>query len=332
MRKIFALFASLLLALSVSAEKGSWNTSEYKLVVYYNQNTQPGDAIFVRLMLETANDTLIKTGFPCTGTAKLYSGSERAEKDLAHSDFYSISEESSDNLHKTVLLTGLPLSSYLKAGDYTVFVTFSPFGMPEAEFKLPVKISAKEFVKETIQLNAQNTAIKTNDSNERWQQIKKLNSILEAVNTGSIYCTSAFVPPTPATRRTSFFADRRVFAYSNGKSSTNLHYGIDYGIPTGSEVRACGQGKVVLAESRITTGWSVCIEHLPGLYSLYYHMSELKVGVGDMVKAGDLIGLSGATGLATGPHLHWEVRLNMEAVSPDFFVSDFTFEQAAQAR
>ena len=82
-----------------------------------------------------------------------------------------------------------------------------------------------------------------------------------------------------------------------------------------------------MAEDRISTGWSVCIEHLPGLYSIFYHMSELKGEKGQTVNTGDLIGLSGATGLATGPHLHWEVRLNWEAVSPDFFTTDFAFEK-----
>ena len=53
-------------------------------------------------------------------------------------------------------------------------------------------------------------------------------------------------------------------------------------------------------------------------------MSELKVNVGDMVEEQQLIGLSGATGLAPGPHLHWEMRLYMEAVNPDYFVTDFT--------
>ena len=78
-----------------------------------------------------------------------------------------------------------------------------------------------------------------------------------------------------------------------------------------------------MAENRISTGWSVCIEHLPGLYSLYYHMSKLNVEVGQIVEKGKLLGLSGSTGLATGPHLHWEVRLNIEAVNPDFFTEDF---------
>ena len=106
-----------------------------------------------------------------------------------------------------------------------------------------------------------------------------------------------------------------------------MHYGVDYGVPEGTLVTSCGDGKVVLAENRISTGWSVVVEHAPGLYSLYYHMSVLSVKDGQMVKQGEKLGLSGSTGLATGPHLHWEVRLNMCAVSPDFFTNDFAYLQ-----
>ena len=70
-------------------------------------------------------------------------------------------------------------------------------------------------------------------------------------------------------------------------------------------------------------GWSICIEHLPGLYSLYYHLDSLEVKTGDEVLTGTYLGKSGATGLATGPHLHWEIRLNMEAINPDFFVEAY---------
>lgn len=77
-------------------------------------------------------------------------------------------------------------------------------------------------------------------------------------------------------------------------------------------------------KTEFPTGWSVVIEHLPGLYSLYYHLKSLNVKENDYVKAGEKIGLSGSTGLATGPHLHWEVRLNMAALKPEFFMQDFT--------
>ena len=116
-----------------------------------------------------------------------------------------------------------------------------------------------------------------------------------------------------------------MFEYTDKKTSTSLHYGIDYGVPTGTPVHSCAEGKVVLAENRISTGWSVVVEHLPGLYSLYYHMDSLNVQEGQYVKQGEKLGLSGATGLATGPHLHWEVRLNMGAVNPEFFLKEFSF-------
>ena len=140
-----------------------------------------------------------------------------------------------------------------------------------------------------------------------------------------MYTLKPFTLPVDSKRITSGFGDRRVFEYPDKKTSTSLHYGIDYGVPTGTPVHACAEGKVMLAENRISTGWSVVIEHLPGLYSLYYHMDSLGVQEGQYVKQGERLGLSGATGLATGPHLHWEVRLNMEAVNPEFFLTDFAF-------
>ena len=336
MKKIvFAIIASIL-TFTAFGESKSFTYSDHTLTAYYAPSVQPGDAVFVRIVFETKNKKLIKSlGESGEDSGKLAifrvnDDGTLSEKTTAKSQFYKIEKISDKKLLKSVLLTGVPISSYAKPGDYTAKITFKAFNKEEKTIELPVKIIEKEFVSETIPLDAANTAIKTDNSAKRADQIKRLNAILDTKNYDSIYDTKAFVPPTPATRRTSFFADRRTFAYINGKSSTNLHYGIDYGVPTGSEVRSCGKGRVVMAEDRISTGWSVCVEHLPGLYSLYYHMSELNVSVGQTVNQGDLLGLSGATGLATGPHLHWEIRLNMEAVSPDFFTGDFAFENESK--
>jgi murein DD-endopeptidase MepM/ murein hydrolase activator NlpD len=72
---------------------------------------------------------------------------------------------------------------------------------------------------------------------------------------------------------------------------------------------------------RIVTGNTVIIEHAPGIYSLYYHLDRINVQEGAIVTAGAVIGLSGSTGLSTGPHLHWELRINTEGTDPDAFVS-----------
>jgi murein DD-endopeptidase MepM/ murein hydrolase activator NlpD len=71
-----------------------------------------------------------------------------------------------------------------------------------------------------------------------------------------------------------------------------------------------------MAKHRLLTGFSIVIEHLPGVYSLYYHLDKIDVKEGQMAGAGQKIGESGFTGLATGPHLHWEVRVAGNAVEP----------------
>jgi murein DD-endopeptidase MepM/ murein hydrolase activator NlpD len=74
---------------------------------------------------------------------------------------------------------------------------------------------------------------------------------------------------------------------------------------------------VVFASNRILTGNTIIIEHLPGLFSIYYHMSALDAAEGQIVEKGQVIGKVGMTGFATGPHLHWEIQSTGIAVDPD---------------
>ena len=96
----------------------------------------------------------------------------------------------------------------------------------------------------------------------------------------------------------------------------------DIAMPEGSPVPACGPGRVVFAAYRIMTGNTVIIEHLPGLFSIYFHMSSISVKPGVLVKQGDQVGAVGMTGFATGPHLHWEVTASGIAVDPDTLVNE----------
>jgi hypothetical protein len=314
------LLCTLFCILPVSGQVEVLTVKEktYTATLKYNRSFYPGDPIAVRLTLQAKRK--VKKFAGNSESVVYYTSPEKKEKKIRKAKMYFV--PSKNNIDDLFVL--LPSSSWLESGEYLLNVDFTAFCNEPKSFCVKINCLPKDFVTETIPLGPRNTKIKTDTSPERNDQIKRLNKILETTNSDSIYAFEAYTPPTPATRRTSFFADRRTFTYSTGGSTTNLHYGIDYGIKTGNEVRACGRGKVVMAEDRISTGWSICIEHLPGLYSLYYHMSELKVKPGDMVEEQQLIGLSGATGLATGPHLHWEMRLYMEAVNPDYFVTDFT--------
>lgn len=95
-----------------------------------------------------------------------------------------------------------------------------------------------------------------------------------------------------------------------------MHSGLDFGAPVGSRVRASAAGVVILAEHKGGYGNTVVIEHGGGIQTLYGHLSSYSVSAGQKVAQGQAIGRSGNSGLSTGPHLHFEIRLNGRPVNP----------------
>ena len=304
------------------AKTAVFQSENYGLSVEYNETLVPGDAVFVRMSITVPKShKKNKVETEKRGALMLYQDKKVIEK----ANFYSVGKKKNNQIYAD-MLCGIPVSPWLKQGNYSLKVVFSFNDEETGEFLLPVVFNSRKFNEEIIELDAANTAIKTDTSPERAAQIDKLNDILFSTIPTDVFTLKKFESPTTSTRYTAWYGDRRTYAYSNGKSSTSLHYGNDYGVPEGTEVHVCADGKVVMAENRISTGWSIVVEHLPGLYSLYYHLSKMDVKEGDIVKQGDLIGKSGSTGLATGPHLHWEMRLNGSAVRPEFFLQDFAFD------
>lgn len=105
--------------------------------------------------------------------------------------------------------------------------------------------------------------------------------------------------------------------YSSGK----YHGGIDFPCPTGTKVCAAADGKVIVAkELNYSYGHYIIIDHGNGLTTLYAHNSKLLVGVGDTVTKGQAIAYSGSTGNSTGPHCHFEVRVNGVRVNPENYL------------
>jgi murein DD-endopeptidase MepM/ murein hydrolase activator NlpD len=100
------------------------------------------------------------------------------------------------------------------------------------------------------------------------------------------------------------YGSQRIF---NGNAQ-RPHWGLDFRVPTGTPVAAMNSGSVLLARFLYFEGNCVVIDHGQGLLTLYFHLSEFKVKEGDQVKRGQVVGLSGGTGRATGPHLHVAVR------------------------
>jgi murein DD-endopeptidase MepM/ murein hydrolase activator NlpD len=108
------------------------------------------------------------------------------------------------------------------------------------------------------------------------------------------------------------FGARRVY---NGRTRSR-HAGLDVAAPAGAPVAAAASGRVALAGEFYFSGGSVVLDHGDGLFTMYFHLSAIDVKEGDVVAAGQRVGAVGATGRATGPHLHWAARLGAARVDP----------------
>jgi murein DD-endopeptidase MepM/ murein hydrolase activator NlpD len=108
------------------------------------------------------------------------------------------------------------------------------------------------------------------------------------------------------------FGKRRIL---NGKAGSP-HGGVDFPAPAGTPAYAPQRGRVVLAEPLYFSGNTVVLDHGLGLYTLYAHFESISVQQGDLVDTGTLLGMVGATGRVTGPHLHWGATVNRARTNP----------------
>jgi len=176
------------------------------------------------------------------------------------------------------------------------------------------------FPSETIVLTPALTGIRADPDPRKDEQARRYQALIGSADPAALFLQGGFRRPVAGNRQTSLFGHRRTYRYSTGGTATSVHAGIDYGYPTGTPVSAAGAGRVVMAEDRLTTGLTVVIEHLPGVFTIYMHLSAISAKAGDILGRGDPLGLVGATGLATGPHLHWELRVGGVACDPEALI------------
>lgn len=122
----------------------------------------------------------------------------------------------------------------------------------------------------------------------------------------------SFRLPLPGAKNARNFGRRRVL---NGQPHSP-HTGVDFPAPAGTLIHAAQRGRVMLAENLFFSGNTVILDHGLGVYTFYGHMISISVKAGDIVNAGAILGHVGATGRATGPHLHWGLTVNQARVNP----------------
>ena len=125
----------------------------------------------------------------------------------------------------------------------------------------------------------------------------------------------AFILPVKG-RLAGRFGVRRFF---NGEARSP-HAGLDVAVDRGTPVKASAQGQVLAVDDYFFNGKTIFVDHGNGLITLYCHLDRIEVKAGATVRKGQRIGLSGKTGRATGPHLHWSVVLNGAMVDPELFI------------
>jgi len=197
-------------------------------------------------------------------------------------------------------------------GLHTVIITATQDTALPTVISSNVQINPGHYNSEYIRLSADRQELL--DPQNVNSELAKLNAAWTVFNPIH-YWTGLFrVPVDKFIKISSPFGTRRSY---DGGPFTSYHEGTDFAVPAGTPVYAPADGVVVVAEPLSVRGNAVVIDHGWGVFSGLYHMSEIKVTPGQTVKQGDLIGLSGNTGLSTGAHLHWDIRirgLNVDAL------------------
>ena len=142
------------------------------------------------------------------------------------------------------------------------------------------------------------------------RETRKLEALFQTSRNERLW-KSVFIRPVAGEISTGFGLIRII----NGRRRSQ-HTGVDLRAEEGTSVLASNHGAVVLVDELFFSGKSVILDHGWGLYSMYFHLSEVLVKEGDLVRPGAILGRVGSTGRSTGPHLHWGIRINGARVDP----------------
>ena len=208
-----------------------------------------------------------------------------------------------------VAVIGVDLDA--KAGEHAADVTFHYGDGRSRSVREPVTVKTQKFPTTELKVEDKYVELSPADAARAAREAQETDAIY-ALLTPECYWSEPFVAPIHGAKDGRNFGHRRVF---NGQPRAP-HSGADLRADVGTPVYAANRGRVVLAKDLFYSGDAVIIDHGLGLYTVYLHLSKIDVAPGAIVERGQRLGLAGATGRVTGPHLHWGVRIVDARVDP----------------
>ena len=206
----------------------------------------------------------------------------------------------------------IPISNHRAVGEYTVTATAG-----EQIYEETVTVSEYDFDFQNMIIDTSVPSVAAAITGNAVAEFREKVGSLMPLISEEVYWDGYFEMPVDLGEKWFISTQFGEIRITNSDNSTRRsHYGMDFAVPTGTPVWAGNAGKVLIAESLLNTGNTVVIDHGGGLKSFYYHMSALHTETGAMVAKGDLIGEVGSEGYSTGPHLHYEIRIGEQAISP----------------
>jgi len=206
-------------------------------------------------------------------------------------------------------LVGIPLAT--RPG--TASITVRPHGGKERQ--LSYSVAPKQYSEQRLKVTP-DTVDLSPENQARYERERDHLALVMATFSEPEPDELHMRVPVPG-RRSSSFGLRRVF---NGRSR-NPHSGMDIAASTGTPVLAPLHGRVIDTGDYFFNGKTVWLDHGCGLLSMSCHLSAIDVKLGERITRGERVGLVGATGRVTGPHLHWSVMLNRAMVDPALFIT-----------
>jgi len=200
-------------------------------------------------------------------------------------------------------IVGIDLLS--EPGDYDLAITLSG-----TVFTRTVTVKKKKYPLETLTLPKDMVEL-TPENEARVEREAKKMAVLWPIDSLRVWAGD-FINPLPGKKLGSPFGLRRIINHI----PKSPHTGVDVHANEGDPILAPNDGVVVLVDNEFYSGNSVVLDHGQGIYTMFFHMSKANVTYGQAVMKGDVIGFVGATGRATGPHLHWGARVEGARVDP----------------